>query len=93
MEVTFVQQLTLFSYAFAPFIPASVLIFAFSRFYRLKLMLVVGLWGVHLFFIYKQLYETRAKHFDAVANKNMAWFVGLSSFLFIWIYKSYFLQI
>jgi len=33
------------------------------------------------------------KYFDYAANKNMAWFILLTTFLFMWIYKSYFMQI
>mmetsp|Transcript_3361 Transcript_3361/g.5622 ORF Transcript_3361/g.5622 Transcript_3361/m.5622 type:complete len:181 (+) Transcript_3361:818-1360(+) len=53
IEVTFVQQLAVFSYAYAPFVPGSLVIFAFQAYYRVKLLFVVQLWIVHLYIIYK----------------------------------------
>mmetsp|Transcript_8451 Transcript_8451/g.12902 ORF Transcript_8451/g.12902 Transcript_8451/m.12902 type:complete len:121 (-) Transcript_8451:28-390(-) len=93
IEVSFSQQLTIFSYAFVPFIPGALFIFCFQAFYRVKLFLVLCLWLVYLYYIYKQLYDLRVKYFDQQANKNLAWLVGGSSFVFTWVFKSYFMQI
>ena len=93
MEVTFVQQLCHFSYAYVPFVPVSLLLFVLQRYSRFKVFMVVSLWVCHLFFIYKQLYETRKKYFDFQANKQLAWFLVTSTFVQMWVYKSYFMQI
>ena len=47
---------------------------------------------MQLFFLYKQMYDIRKKYFDFAANKQMAWFILTQSFLFMWLYKSYFMQ-
>jgi len=45
------------------------------------------------YYLYKQMYDMRKKYFDFAANKQMAWFIVTQSVLFMWIYKSYFMQI
>lgn len=93
MEVTLVQQLSMFSYAFVPQIPISILIFSLQSFYRVKYFLLLVLWVVSGYYIYKSSHETRAKHFDFQANKQMAWMLMGSSLVYLWLYKSYFLQV
>ena len=93
IEVSFLQQLSTFAYSYVPFIPGALVIFSFQAFYRAKILLVGVLWLFHLFYIYKQQYDLRIKYFDQKANKNMAWLIGGSSFVFMWIFKSYFMQI
>jgi hypothetical protein len=46
IEVTFVQQLALYSYSFAAFIPVSILVLGFHAFYRVRLALLVVVWTV-----------------------------------------------
>lgn len=91
IEVTFTQQLCAFSYSYAIFVPGSFLLFALQSFSRFKYLMVLTLWILHTYFIYKQLYETRRKYFDFAANKQLAWFLFTSTFIFMWIYKSYFM--
>ena len=55
--------------------------------------MVISLWVLHVYFIYKQLYDTRRKYFDFAANKQLAWFLFTSTFIYMWIYKSYFMQV
>jgi hypothetical protein len=93
MEVSFSQQLTLVSYSFVTLIPASLLIFAFQRFARFKYLLLVVVWVTQLFYLYKSMYEARKKYFDFATNKQLAWFLFTQSFFFMWMYKSFFLQV
>lgn len=93
MEISYVQQLALTSYSYVVLIPASLLIFALQQFVRFKYLVLITVWLMHLFFMYKSMYDARKKYFDFGANKQMAWFVLTQSFVFMWIYKSYFLQV
>ena len=93
LEVSYVQQLSQTSYSYVVLIPASLLIFAFQPFYRFKYLVLLSVWVFQLFYLYKEMYELRRKYFDFKANKQMAWFLFGQSFLFIWIYKSYFMQV
>lgn len=76
------------------FLPFSILLFAVQRYYRAKYMLLLIMWLVQMFFLHKELYLIRKKYeFDFASNKQFAWFIGFSTFLFMWMYKSYFMQI
>ena len=70
-----------------------MLIFALQQFVRFKYLVLLAVWVMQLFFIYKSMYNARKKYFDFAANKQMAWFLLAQSFVFMWIYKSYFLQV
>lgn len=72
-------------------IPASLVIFAFQQYYRFKYLVLLLVWAMQLFYMYKNMYETRKKYFDFATNKQLAWFMFGQSFLFMWIYKSFFL--
>lgn len=91
MEITFTSQLIAFSYAFVPFIPGSLFIFSLQGYWRVKYLSLLILWTLLLFNIYKTTYEARKKYFDFVTNKQMAWYVAGFTFVFMWVYKSYFL--
>lgn len=93
LEVSYIQQLSIMAYSYVVLIPGSLLIFALQQFSRFKYFMILLIWILQLFFLYKSMYEIRGKYFDFAANKQMAWFLGSSSFLFMWIYKSYFMQI
>ena len=68
-EVTFVQQLGISAYAFVLFIPSSLLIFLFQQYSRFKYLMLLVVWIMHLFYLYKELYELRKKYFDFQSNK------------------------
>ena len=92
-EVTYTTLLINFGYAFLPFVPGAIFIFCFQAYRRVKYFTLLILWALLLFNIYKTTYESRRKYFDFVANKQMAWSIFGASFLFLWIFKSYFLQV
>jgi len=93
-EVSYIGQLGIFSYSFAMFIPFSVLLFAVQRYNRAKYLLLLIMWLIQVFFLHKELYEIRRKYnFDFSSNKQFAWFIGVSTFLFMWMYKSYFMVV
>lgn len=91
MDITFMSQLIAFSYSFVPFIPGSLFIFGLQGYWRVKYLSLIILWALQLFNIYKTTYEARRKYFDFVTNKQMAWYVAGFTFVFMWVYKSYFL--
>ena len=93
LEVSYIQQLSIIAYSYVILIPGSLLIFALQQFSRFKYFMILLIWMLQLFHLYKSMYDTRSKYFDFAANKQMAWFLGTQSFLFMWIYKSYFMQI
>ena len=69
LEVSYIQQLGVFSYANVMFIPVSLLISALQQYYRFKYFALILLYFSYLFYIYKELYEMRKKYFDFAANK------------------------
>lgn len=90
-EVSFMQLLCIFSYAYVPLIPGSIFLFSLQKFWRFKMVYILLIWIVHMFQLYKGLYDMRQKYFDFGANKQFAWFVIGSTFIFHWIYKSLFM--
>lgn len=90
-DISFAHQLTLTSYSYVIFIPASILIAAFQSYYRFKYLVLLIVWAIHLYYLYKNMYDVRKKYFDFESNKQMAWIIVGSSFFFMWIYKSFFL--
>lgn len=93
MDITFMSLLIGSSYSFVPFIPGSLFIFGLQGYWRVKYLSLMLLWTLLLFNIYKTTYDARRKYFDFRTNKQMAWAVIGSSFVFMWVYKSYFLQV
>lgn len=93
LEASYIQQLAQTSYSYVVMIPASLIIFTFQQYSRFKYLVLVLVWMVHLFYLYKAMYDSRKKYFDFSTNKQMAWFMFTQSFLFMWVYKSFFLQV
>lgn len=64
IDISFAQQLAIISYSYVMLIPASLVIFAFQRFYRFKYLVLLSVWTMQLYYLYRSLYEARKKYFD-----------------------------
>ena len=69
LEVSYVQQLSQTSYSYVVLIPASLLIFALQQFSRFKYLMLIAIWVIQQYFLYKGMFELRQKYFDFAANK------------------------
>jgi hypothetical protein len=91
-EVTYTQLLQVYGYSFTIFVPVAVVYIIAAPLYRLRLFILLVSGAISVYYLYKETKDFITKYFDDNTLRSFGIYIGISTSLFLLLFRYYFIQ-